>query len=177
MVFFLTISPNFHSLEFSIFLSGFHQALRPKFGHFSDTMTVWWGGINHDILTFWHLIGGQFDMRKWHHYYVTYDTCAFCLSDIVTGWHHDLWHYDLIAPHESVHLVEPVDCCLHSLQTKNCNCNWNINYLQIIFFDPIHVGHFLWRLCNTLNLHSQTFFMTFDNTSKCFRGKAPLTSP
>ena len=86
---FLTISPNFHSLEFSIFLSGFHQALRPKFGHFSDTMTVWWGGINHDILTFWHLIGGQFDMRKWHHYYVTYDTCAFCLSDIVTGWHHD----------------------------------------------------------------------------------------
>ena len=106
---FLTISPNFHSLEFSIFLSGFHQALRPKFGHFSDTMTVWWGGINHDILTFWHLIGGQFDMRKWHHYYVTYDTCAFCLSDIVTGWHHDLWHYDLIAPHESLHLVEPVD--------------------------------------------------------------------
>ena len=90
---FLTISPNFHSLEFSIFLSGFHQALRPKFGHFSDTMTVWRGGINHDILTFWHLIGGQFDMKRWHHDDVT--SWRLC---ILPFWHCDRmtsWFYDI----------------------------------------------------------------------------------
>ena len=115
---FLTISPNFHSLEFSIFLSGFHQALRPKFGHFfwhNDSVMRWHQSWHFDILTF--------DRRTIWHEKMTSLLCDIWHLCILPFWHCDRmtsWFMTL-RPDCSAWIFTPRGTgrlCLHSLQLK-----------------------------------------------------------